>query len=78
MNYLIIGALGVNAVLIVVLMVTFYHSIKDELNSGFRKFNHYSNMWRKNQNAIYSDQKTNDRHENGFNNWDLSGGILGI
>ena len=80
MNYLIIGAFGVNAILAVVLMVTFYQSIKDELNSGFRKLSHYSDRWRRNQNqnAMYNDQKLNDQNENDFNNWDLSGGILGI
>ena len=80
MNYLMLGAFGVNAVLVVVLMVAFYQSIKDELNSGIRKFNHYSRRHRKNQkhNVMYNDQKQNDRNENDFNNWDLSGGILGI
>ncbi|MBL7892472.1 MAG: hypothetical protein JNL63_07565 [Bacteroidia bacterium] len=80
MNYLIIGAFGVNAVLIVVLMVAFYQSIKDELNSGFRKFRHYSDVWRKNQNqnAIYNNEKQNNRNENNSNNWDLTGGILQV
>ena len=83
MNYLLLGAFGINAFLIVLLMVVFYQSISNDLKSGFKKLNHFSHRWRKNKLESNGEhhESVNVRSENIFNqwdHWDLSGGILGI
>src|SRR5438105_4166120 len=82
MNYLILGAFGINAYLIILLMVVFYQSIRGDLNSGFKKLNHFSHRCRRNllENNRY-DESTDVGSKNKFKNWDhwdLSGGIFGI
>jgi hypothetical protein len=85
MNAIILGALGIPAFISVVLMVTFYESIKDELGSGFRRIR--KNV--RNQFHPYEAREERDKAEGQVNanrqlkqrspsDWDLSGGMMGI
>ncbi len=79
MNLLILGAIGINALLVALLMVVFYQSIKHELNAGYRRYKNRRRKRKSENNNIAGFQVQNDsNNDNPFNHWDLSGGIMGI
>jgi hypothetical protein len=74
MKAVILGVLGIPVCFVVVLMATYYDSIRNDLQSGFKR----SRRREKESSDSNGNQNPFSSKDNDFNHWDVSGGMLGI
>ncbi|HEV7232319.1 MAG TPA: hypothetical protein VGO45_13370 [Bacteroidia bacterium] len=80
MNSIILGAMGIPAFIAVVLMISYYDSIREQLQNGFNRGRDRFRSFIRNEQDTDSASVSSYRkgQEDDFRDWDLSGGTFGI
>ena len=79
MNSIILGALSLPAFIAVVLMISYYDSVRDQLQNGFkRRRDQIRDSIRTGADEGQAVSSFRRKPEDNFRDWDLSGGTFGI